>query len=255
MSKRNLIQTLFLVLTSAFLTSVIVLGKNSIHSICPYAVICFGMLKGNLLTLSLGLASVGIFFGILFMILAMFWGRVFCSYVCPLGTIQELLYRITHKKRLRQIPLFAERKLNKIKYFVLGISIILVICGFAWLYIKLCPFYSLSLLPRLVYLGLFTILVIVIGGVFLERFWCRFLCPYAALLIVSQILGGLFGIKRKKIRRNMECCTDCGICNLNCPMNLDILCDEYVESIDCIMCDRCAEKCPKHGTITKEREQ
>jgi len=254
MKKRLSFQLLFLLFGSAIMTFVIVSGKKSIHNICPNAIICFGILKGNIITLSLGLTSLGIFLGILFMIVAMYWGRVFCGYVCPLGTIQELIFRVFHKRKNRQIPYFVERKLSKIKYWLMGISIVLVGSGFAWISINLCPIYALSRIPSLAPLGLFTLAVILIGGLFLERLWCRFLCPYAALLNIAQALGGLFGIKRKKIRRNLERCADCGVCSVNCPMNIDILGDEYVNALDCIHCQRCIEKCPKIGTITEEKE-
>ncbi|NLN35398.1 MAG: 4Fe-4S binding protein [Candidatus Cloacimonetes bacterium] len=254
MSKRNIFQAFFLVVALAILTFVITVGKASIHNICPYAIVCFGILKGNILILSLGLASLGIFLGILLMVMSMFWGRVFCAYVCPIGTFQELLFMFSHRRKRRQIPYYAEHKLCKIKYWILGINFVLVVSGFAWIYINFCPIYALSRLPALAPLGIITIMIIVIGGVFMERFWCGFLCPYAALLNIAQVLGALFGIRRRKIRRNLERCTDCGICSLYCPMNINVNRDEYVESVECIMCGRCAKKCPKTGTITIERE-
>jgi polyferredoxin len=255
MKKRLLYQILFFLLSIGILGFVVLAGKKSIHNICPYAIVCFGALKGNLLTLGLGIAALGGFLGILFMVVAMFWGRVFCGFICPLGSAQEFLYSLKRRRKKRtQIPYFAERKLSKLKYWVLGITMILVVTGFSWIYINFCPIYALSRLPALALGGLLTVVAIVISGMFLERFWCRFLCPYAALLNISQALGTLFGIKRIKVRRNLERCIDCGICSINCPMNLDILSEEFVSSSDCIHCMRCSEKCPKSGTICKGRE-
>jgi polyferredoxin len=255
MKKRPLIQLVFLIFSLGILTFVIVIGKKSIHNLCPYALVCFGAMKGNLWNLSLGLASLGIFLGIIFMIAAMFWGRIFCGYVCPLGTIQELIYCLRRKRKTGQIPYFAERKLRKIKYGILALTVILALMGLGWLYINFCPIYALSRLPALAFFGLGVLAIILLGGFYLERFWCRFLCPYAALLNISEGLGSLFGISRSKVQRNLERCVDCGICCQSCPMNIDILEDEYVHSPDCIHCLRCSQKCPKPDTICIKKEQ
>ncbi|MCB5253062.1 MAG: 4Fe-4S binding protein [Candidatus Cloacimonadaceae bacterium] len=253
MKKRNIIQLIVFLLSLGILSFVIVAGKKSIHNVCPYAVICFGMLKGNFFSLSLQVAALGIVLGLAFMLISMFWGRIFCGYICPLGTFQEGLYALFRKKGARQIPYFHERTFSKLKYWVLALTFILVIVGLSWIYTNFCPFYTLSRLPTLALGGLITLAIIIIGSIFLQRFWCRFLCPYAALLNLSQKLGELFGIPRRKIHRNLERCIDCGLCAKNCPMNLEILNDEYVDSLDCIHCRKCLDACPKPGTISQRR--
>lgn len=254
MKKRNLIQLIVFILSLGILSFVILAGRKSIHNICPYAVICFGMLKANILSLTLQIAGLGIVLGLAFMLISMFWGRIFCGYICPLGTFQEGIYALFGKKTFRQIPYFYERTFSKLKYWILAGTFILVIAGFSWIYINFCPFYALSRLPALAVGGLITIGIIVIGSIFLPRFWCRFLCPYAALLNLSQKLGGLFGIPRRMVHRNLERCIDCGLCARNCPMNLDILSQEYVQSVDCIHCLKCLAACPKPGTISEQRK-
>ncbi|MFA7025744.1 MAG: 4Fe-4S binding protein [Candidatus Cloacimonadaceae bacterium] len=253
MKKRHLIQAIVFLLSLGILSFVILIGKKSIHNICPYALICFGLLKGNIFSLTLQVAGLGIVLGLVFMVISLFWGRIFCGYICPLGTFQEGLYALFGKKAARQIPYFYERRFSKLKYWILTGTIILVITGLSWIYINFCPFYALSRLPSLAIGGLITFVIIIIGSILLPRFWCRFLCPYAALLNLSQKLGELFGIPRRKIQRNLERCTDCGLCARNCPMNLDILAEEYVQSLDCIHCLKCLAACPKPGTISEQR--
>jgi len=87
---------------------------------------------------------------------------------------------------------------------------------------------------------------------FTERFWCRFLCPYGALMNVFQKVGEWMGIKRRRMKRNLERCNDCGLCVLYCPMNLNLAEDEYINGADCIHCGLCAEVCPKPGTYSEE---
>lgn len=252
---RKLSQAIFLVLGLAILSMIIVGGRKSIHNICPYALICFGFLKGNLITISVGIAGLGILLGIGFMVLSMFQGRLFCGYICPLGTLQELFYALLRKKRAKQIPFMLERRFAKLKYYILTLNIILVVVGISWLYINFCPIYGLSRLPSLAFGGLLIFIAILALGLLLERFWCRYLCPYAALLNLAQMLGKFLGIRRRKIYRNLERCIDCELCSRNCPMNLNILETEYVEDPDCIHCLRCTTKCPKPGTICRGKEQ
>lgn len=142
-----------------------------------------------------------------------------------------------------------ERKLARFKYFVLALNILLVVAGLTWVFIPFCPIYGISRLPSLALGGLAVFVLILVVGFFVERLWCRYLCPYAALLNLAQGLGKLFGIKRTMVLRNLERCIDCGICSANCPMNLDITSSEYVDDPNCIHCLRCSQKCPKPGTI------
>ncbi|HQQ67618.1 MAG TPA: 4Fe-4S binding protein [Candidatus Cloacimonadota bacterium] len=247
--RRYIFQAISLALGLLILTLVIVKGQQSIHNFCPYAVVCFGFLKGNMLFFSIGVASLGILVGIGFMILSMFHGRVFCGYICPLGTLQELLYSLRGEKRGKQPNLLLERKLARFKYFVLATNIILVLAGLAWVFINFCPIYGISRLPSLALGSLVVFVLILVAGFFMERLWCRFLCPYAAMLNLAQMVGRLFGIKRTMVLRNLERCIDCGICSANCPMNLDLMSSENVDDPNCIHCLRCSQKCPKPGTI------
>lgn len=247
--RRNVFQALFLTIGLLILAMVIIEGRQSIHNFCPYAVVCFGFLKGNLLFYSIGVAALGILIGMSFMILSMFFGRVFCGYICPLGTLQELLFALRSKKRGKRMNWLVERKLARFKYFVLALNILLVVAGLTWVFIPFCPIYGISRLPSLALGGLAVFVLILVVGFFVERLWCRYLCPYAALLNLAQGLGKLFGIKRTMVLRNLERCIDCGICSANCPMNLDITSSEYVDDPNCIHCLRCSQKCPKPGTI------
>ncbi len=251
---RKLSQVFFLLIGLGILSFVIALGRVSIHNICPYAIVCFGLLKGSILNFSVGVAALGILLGLLFMVLSMFYGRIFCGYVCPLGTLQEMINALRGKGG-KQLPYMYERKLAKLKYILLFINIVMVILGLSWIYTNFCPIYGLSRLPSLAIGGLIVFAIIIVGGFFVQRMWCRFLCPYAALLNMAQKLGKLFGIKRYKIHRNLERCTDCGVCSRNCPMNLDILSSEYVDDENCIHCLRCTVKCPKPGTLIREKEE
>jgi polyferredoxin len=194
--------------------------------------------------------------GMAVLVSTMFWGRRFCAYLCPLGSVLEAVYGLRSRKyKLRKrLPYFVDRKYAFIKYLILMLTLITSILGVGYVYIRACPFYALSRLPGLAIQGLVWLAIILVSGLFIERFWCRFLCPYAALMNVFQKLGELAGLKRRKVKRNLERCTDCGVCMLYCPMNLNISEAEYVHCPDCIHCGLCSDKCPKPGTYSEECE-
>jgi polyferredoxin len=253
---RLLSQIVFFTISMAILGFVIIAGKKAIHTICPYAIVCFGLSGGSILNFTLSAFFLGIVLGLLFLIASMWWGRFFCAWVCPLGSVQEAIFALRSKKyRSRhRISYFYENKFSKAKYVILILTIVLVLVGASYVYIQYCPFFALAQLPHLAWGGILFLLGILLMGLVVERFWCRYLCPYAALLNIFQALGKLFGIPRRKIHRNLERCIDCGHCMLYCPMNIDLSQDEKVESPNCIMCLLCTEKCPKSGTIDCQKD-
>ena len=253
---RLVIQSVFLIISLAILSMVIITGKKAIHAACPFAIVCFGLNPGQLFRLTFQLFASGVVLGLLVLISSMFWGRKFCSYICPLGTIQQGLFHLRSPKyRLtKKVPLYIERKVGVTRYVILAATIILAGSAMAYYYIRFCPIYGLSRLPSIAVGSLIVIGVSLNGAFFTERFWCRFLCPYAALLNIFQALGKFFGIKRTLVRRNLERCTDCRACSLYCPMNINLLESEYVKDPNCIGCGICAAKCPRPGTIDEHRE-
>ena len=249
---RHTIQLLFLLLSLAFFAGLIFFALPfTIHNICPYAIVCFGLSKNILIQYLGNPFALTIAFSFLILVLTIFCGRLFCSFVCPLGTMQEIIYALFGKKKRnrKQIPLYQERRFAPVKYLVLIITILLSLVGGNYIFIRLCPVYALSLLPDIAFSGLIVTLLIIIAGIFLERFWCRFLCPYAALMNLFMRLGQLVHFPRCKIHRNLERCNDCEICSLSCPMNINITEEEYVQNLNCILCFKCAEKCPKPDTL------
>lgn len=244
---RIVFQSVFFAISMAILAFIIIAGKKAIHNICPYSIACFG-LQPDVLLSRLGIIFLlGNLIGLLVLISSVFLGRKFCSYVCPLGSYQEAIFSLRSRRyRIKQIiPFYMERKLGKLKYLVLIFTVGLVLGGVAYLYINFCPFYALSSIPRIAIGGLLVLLITTIGALFLHRFWCRFLCPYAALLNIFQALGALFGIRRLKIMRNIEACNDCGFCRRVCPMNINLAESIYVDDLNCIHCGICAQACPK----------
>ena len=84
-----------------------------------------------------------------------------------------------------------------------------------------------------------------IGSLFVERPWCKYLCPYGALL------GFTNKFKLFKLKRNENTCISCNQCNQACPMNIDVESSKKVTQLQCISCFECTSEntCPIPETV------
>jgi polyferredoxin len=236
-----------------FLTITFLLIRNTFfipRSVCPYSVVCFGItsIQANSFIYPLGIIA-----GFLILLITLFIGRKFCGYICPIGTTQEWIYKINpkaRKKRCSNFPKKLHQTLLPLKYIVFIFTIITAILGIHYLYIRFCPIYGISHPQNLTVFSLLTIFGILLLGFFAERFWCRYLCPYAALMNIFLYLGRILHLPRPTLRRNMETCIDCALCSKNCPMLIEIHEKEIIDDVNCIYCERCKEKCPRNNALS-----
>ncbi|GFO59852.1 (Fe-S)-binding protein [Geomonas silvestris] len=176
--------------------------------------------------------------------------RSFCSWICPVSTLTEVCWKVGTKvfgKNFR-LWLWADWLLRPIKYLLLVFFVgsILVVMSpdsvrdfIVGDYnktadIKMLDFFlHMSGTPLLVISGLLLL------SFFLRNPFCRFLCPYGALLgLVSRFSPA-------KVERCAKACISCGGCNRACPSYLDVMHGERVKSEECIGCLRCVSSCPK----------
>jgi len=164
---------------------------------------------------------------------ALFFGRVFCAGVCPLGAIQELM-----TLKPIEVPRRLDKALGWLKWVYLGLAIYyavlpavdrdFVICRFD-------PFVGLFRFTGAAWLlivgGLF-----LVAGIFIGRPYCRWLCPYGALLSVFS----RYAWKSYSITPDRE--LDCGLCNDACPYGA--IEERRAVRTDCFACGRCYRSCP-----------
>jgi polyferredoxin len=91
--------------------------------------------------------------------------------------------------------------------------------------------------------GLWTITILMVLSVVIKNFWCRFLCPYGALL------GGVSFLSPLKVTRTKETCVDCELCTKACPSNIKVHEAGRVWSDECTGCLACVEACPVKNTL------
>jgi len=165
---------------------------------------------------------------VLFVILTLIFGRLFCGYLCPIGAIQELLYLLpTPKKR---ITLKKEFIIFRIVFFI-GLSVAALFFSVNLLsYLGITAFFNLNFRSLFV----FVFIGLLISSLFVYRVFCRLFCPYAVFLSLVSRFSFL------KFKRN-EKCIDCKKCEHACPTDEAKPNDLKQE---CYLCYRCKNVCP-----------
>jgi polyferredoxin len=243
---RKIIQSVFFSIILLLFATLIKGDLNNAHPFCPYSSVCFGpmLLKGFLIF------PISVIGGLIIAFLSMFFGRKFCSYVCFLGTLQEYIYKLNSKKNKfnQKIPQKYHRILIILKYMVFAFTLTAAFFSIQYTFMKYCPVLNLAFPTKIGVISGFVLFVIFVVGFFVERFWCRYLCPYAALMNLFQYLGKLIGVKRTKIFRNIKTSINCFNCENYCPMHIDIGYNEEISDPNCIQCYRCVRICSKTET-------
>lgn len=175
-------------------------------------------------------------------LVAFMLGRVFCSWLCPVNFILELVDRIRRfvaRKRFLQNKLIVAKR---VLWFTLMAELLMSLVLGAPLFVFLSPpglvgreIMMLVFFRTMALEGVILILVLVLELV-TRRFYCRSFCPLGALL-------ALIGSKRNlRIIRVAGKCTACGLCNKSCPMGLEPEQGEGAGNY-CWNCGECIDSC------------
>ncbi len=238
---RRVIQFGFLALT---LVGVFVVRGNA-ERWCPFGGVeaIYGYIsEGNMLC-SLGVSNFYILGAIL--LLTLLLRRVFCGYMCPIGTISEWLQSGARRVGIRpiKVPYGLDRGLALLKYAVLVIVLFITYRASELLFRGFDPCYAL-LSRHGEDITVWTYVVtgaVVVGSLFVVMPFCRWLCPLAAVLNPFS----RFGLTR--ITRDENACTDCGECSTACPMAIPVDKVKTVTAARCMSCMDCLDACPTRG--------
>jgi polyferredoxin len=198
-------------------------------------------------------ARLAIFLGICLMSLAV--AKSFCSHVCPVGLLSELLGRLGQRLTGRTLtpPRWLDLPLRSLKFVLLGFFVWAVWFAMApgalaaflespyarVMDAKMWLFFADPSRLTIAVLG-----VLVVGSVFVRDLWCRYLCPYGALV-------GLLGrVAPLKVTRDPELCTGCANCTRVCPARLPVHRLQRVASVECSSCQDCVVACPESGCLS-----
>jgi polyferredoxin len=203
-----------------------------------------------------------------FMLMSLLLKKAFCSWLCPVGTFSEVLWKLGRRIFGRSLRLtrWFDVSLRGLKYILLGlfVSVIGVMSAAALedfmatpyglvADVKMLNFFRDIGITAAVVIGLLMLLSMLI-----QNFWCRYLCPYGALMGLASLLSPV------KIRRDQETCIDCGKCGKACPAALAVDKLVQIRSVECTACMECIAACsaqnalqfalpPRRATVPAER--
>ncbi len=180
----------------------------------------------------------------------LFWGRgAYCGWLCPFGALQEITNRIARLFHVPQwtLPWGLHERLWPIKYMIfLGLfGVSMVSIPLAETYAEVEPFKT-AIILKFVRDWPFVIfaLALLLAGLFVERFYCRYMCPLGAALAIPARIRMFDWLKRYK-----ECGSPCQICRTECPVQAihptgEINPNECVNCLHCQVLYQSKNTCP-----------
>jgi polyferredoxin len=196
-------------------------------------------------------AAMYLFLG--FVLMSMLLKKAFCSWLCPVGTLSEVFWKLGRRlfRGNLALPKWLDFPLRGLKYVLLALFVALIgymsaeaLDGFMQtpyglvVDVEMMNFFrDMSLTAAIIIAALAAMSMLV------QNFWCRYLCPYGALLGLASLVSPV------KIRRDKEACIDCGKCTSACPAHLPV--DQLVQirSVECSACMACVAACPAQDAL------
>ena len=195
----------------------------------------------------------GLFLLIAFLGMTLAFGKAFCSWLCPIGAVSEWLWEGGREifGRNVQAPRWLDIPLRGLKYLLLGFFGYAVagmtvpdLHGFITSpYGLVADVKMLNFFRHIGTTGAAVIALLLAGSVLVKNLWCRYLCPYGALVG----LVALFSPTR--VRRDAASCIDCAKCAKACPSLLPVDKVISVKSAECTGCLECVAVCPAEGAL------
>ncbi|PLX97135.1 MAG: 4Fe-4S binding protein [Desulfuromonas sp.] len=175
--------------------------------------------------------------------------RGFCAWICPVFTLSEPLWRLGRRLFGRNFapPFWLDLPLRGLKYLLLGFFLWQLLWGMPLAGLRqflYAPYHKLAdvrmleffLQPSALLLGVLAFLTL--ASLFVQMPWCRYLCPYGALLGIFSLLSP------SRIARREAHCIRCGHCSNRCPAWLPVMQKKQIRSSECYACLHCVSNCP-----------
>ena len=186
-------------------------------------------------------------------------GRFFCGFFCSFGAVQDLLWLGSHRLRAlfpgKRNLKKADRIFRFAKYAVLFYFIIFIWSGVTavktagpWqVFGQYVSFGHWPGLKLLLSVGGVLLLLIFIGSLFVQRFFCGYFCPMGAIYSLISQTSFL------KIDKPREECGKCHLCTSKCTMGMDLTKKDRIAGGECISCQKCVSWCPKGNVHFRSR--
>ncbi|MBS3946557.1 MAG: 4Fe-4S binding protein [Melioribacter sp.] len=200
----------------------------------------------------------GVFILVAILAVSFIFGKSFCSWICPVGFLSELvgdfgekIYKKLFKRRIK-LPKFLDYPLRSLKYLLLGFFVYAIFFSMTATalqfflnssYNKVADVKMWYFFADISRFSLIVIAILFVLSIFIRGFWCRYLCPYGALL------GLISFFSPTKIKRETSSCIDCNLCAKACPSFIKVDKVITVRSDECTMCLSCVDACPVADTL------
>ena len=265
------------------------------EAFCPFggleALATYGV-RGSL---PCSMSSLQIMMGIVLAAAVILFSKLFCGYLCPVGTVEDLLGKLRRVLRIKAIPIsgksVADKCLRIVKYGLVFWLFYMTATSSELFCKRLDPYYAVATGFKgeiVLWMSIVTFVLVVLGGLLIDRFWCKYICPLGAIsnslkfwawmagigivwLVLGKIglsiswiwllgalclAGYLLEIICGKpklfllgITKDADKCTVCGLCNKACPYGIDVAsAKQRVNCVDCTLCGECVGACP-HGAL------
>jgi polyferredoxin len=179
--------------------------------------------------------------------------KAFCGWLCPVGTVSEYLWKLGRFmfRRNFALPRWLDLPLRGLKYLLLGFFAYAVLGMTAEAiqqfvtspYGLIVDVRMLNFFRYLSGTAAYVILGLVVVSLFVQNFWCRYLCPYGALLGLAALASPV------RITRRASSCIDCAKCAKVCPSALPVDKLVQIRSAECTGCLECVAVCPAKETL------
>jgi len=185
---------------------------------------------------------------------SLFLKKGFCGWICPVGTLSQYVWMAGEKGLGRnfRVEQYTDIGLRSIKYVLLSLFfwVIVVAMGSTMIlmffgsdYYKVADVKMLKFFTDMTMLTFWVLVALSVLSLLYKNFWCRYLCPYGALLGIVSRLSPV------KVRRNEATCIHCHACSKACPTLIDVEKKDVVTSGECFGCMTCVSRCPAPGAL------
>jgi polyferredoxin len=199
-----------------------------------------------------GIVTGGLIVFILIFVSSLFFGRLWCGWLCPAGGLQEIYFQINNKNI--NIPGLKLFKYLTFLYFIFIpiTSAIYSAGGLKTIDFSYYTGHGVSIANQGAYIIFYAqIFFITIFAMFAgRRGFCHYFCPISVIPITGRKLRNLIGLPSLHLSADADRCTACKKCSKICPMGLDVnimVLQGRMENTDCILCGSCVDACPKQA--------
>ena len=240
-------------------------------------------------SLPCSMSSLQIMMGIALAVAVILFSKLFCAFLCPVGTVEDLLIRLRKALKIKTLRVgnILDKVLRFVKYALLFWIVYMTVTSSELFCKNLDPYYAVATGFKgeiTLWMSLVAVGIVILLGLFIDRFWCKYVCPLGAISntfkfwvwlvglallwwvlsllgvhfswvwllgtfclagYVLEIINGNPKLQVLRIIKDEEACTHCGLCTKACPYGIDAShAVGAVRHVDCTLCGECTAACP-----------